>query len=72
MSRNSDEISTNSAGTLRLGGFVFDCDQGELCDEDGALVGLRNQSLRVLEFLALHNSAVVGKDDLLEAVCSFV
>lgn len=68
MSRNRDEIATKFAGTLLLGAFVFECANGELREGTGASVTLRNQSIQVLQFLAQHNAAAVGKEDLIAAV----
>lgn len=68
MSRNSSEIFPNSKKSFPLGICVFNLESEELCDENGDIVPLREQSLHVLFVLAENHNETVSKDKLIEAV----
>lgn len=52
---------------LRFGNVIYELDTGQLTDEEGRPITVREKSLRVLGKLAAHNSVTIGKDELIDA-----
>ncbi|WP_171177770.1 winged helix-turn-helix domain-containing tetratricopeptide repeat protein [Ruegeria sp. HKCCD8929] len=68
MSRNGDEIDTNSSEIVRIGDFTLSLENLEIQSVTGQTVDLRSQSADVLAVLVQHAGEIVSKDTLIDRV----